>query len=366
MIRPPDWKPRQLITAEKLQRMTASIRELQNKLPPKSKGGRSSGGSYLPPFHVSVFKKDDVWKYRVTPGYVTEQNILAPEKLEVYVPTLGGVSLEAETAPEGALPGVFAFIYVRVITNARGQVQGVPTIVATIAATPSTHHIPSDTDEPEGTDGDYYFLIAEFKSDGETEPSPEAVRRVVGNKNVPNQLVQFENVGDGKEIHKDYDPITDTHKLRTPKERGTNPQLKVEYSDENDESASEEIIIKGNNYDNSVYEVNKVSISVIDGLVTSLTGSIGGSGGDLNLIVETRGVTYNDVDTVHSWDPGDIGEDIEPTLITNLLPDVISLTGSPQPEVTHFWRDGIYIGDTDPLDGIGITQRVTRLIFPPA
>jgi hypothetical protein len=230
----------------------------------------------LPPFWVTTFIDEGTWKYVVEPGYVTFQNIGHADVVGYLTPTLGGTSLEADTRPEGTLPGNDCYVYVRVITDAKGVISGTPTIVSSTSESTSVHHEPPDESDASGSGGEYYFLIAEFEEFTPSigDASPTAVRRITGNKHIPNQLVEFENLGSGKKIHRDYVPdADDKHELRSIIQRASQPQIHVKYDNEDaagDEIDAEEILIEGNDYDNSGGGFATVQ-NVSDGLVTSFT-----------------------------------------------------------------------------------------------
>lgn len=229
----------------------------------------------FPPLWVH-FSYDAVavaWKYSLTPGYLIYQQIGTAEKLDFHTPTLGGTSLEAATPPTAALPANDCYIYMRVQTDAKGVPSGAPTIVHSTTEETSTHHVPPHPDEVSGIAGDYYFLLAEFEDDGATPGKPQPVRRLTGNKQLPNQLIELENVGGAVEIYRQYlDGADDKHELRTLNERASSPQINVKYENEGsgDPIDAESIIIEGNGYANSGGGFATVQ-SVDDGLVTGFT-----------------------------------------------------------------------------------------------
>ena len=190
------------------------------------------------------------------PGYVTHQNIGnnldADGPSHYMVPTLGGVSLEQQDPkPTGTLGGAICYIYVRATTDAKGVINATPTVVSSTSKQASIHHIPPDDQDSSGTDGDYYFLIAEFEADAGGNPTIK--RRITGNRNIPNQLIEVENIGTGKKLHRDYlEDVDDKHELRTIKQRASQPQIKVKYDNEDaggDEEDATEILVEGNDND---------------------------------------------------------------------------------------------------------------------
>jgi len=244
---------------------------------------RPQSRKILPPFWVTHYYDGSNWKYSVQVGYVTWQNIGDTDVAGYWTPTLGGTSLETEPAPEGTLPGNDAFVYVRVITDDKGRIENAPTIVSSASEETSTHHEPPDEEDDPGQAGDYYFLIAEFEEETPAGGTayPSLVRRITGNKFIPNQLVEFDNVGTGKKIHRDYLPGTDDkHELRTIKEKDSSPQVKVKYDNEGgggDEIDASEIIIEGNGISGSLAfddcDGNPLgTLTWQDGLITSAVG----------------------------------------------------------------------------------------------
>jgi len=302
---------------------------------------RSTSFDTKPPLWVSLVDDSGTWKYRVSAGYATYQNIGSGDVVGYVTPTLGGTSLEADPAPEGTLPGNASYIYLKVQTGAKGVITGTPTIEASTSAQTSGHHEPPDPDDGSGTLGTYYFLLAQTEDDGGSPGKPQMVRRITGNKHVPNQLVEFDNIGAGKEIHRDYLNATDDkHELRTINERASTPQIQVNYSDATAADA-EEIIIEGNGYDASESGKFVTELTAVDGLITAIATK--DFGGDLNLSVYW--LTYNRVTVdgtadLMQWD----SESSTPTI--------------------HYWRDGIYEGTTDPGDSPAglIEESVTLMV----
>lgn len=230
-----------------------------------------------PPFYVTHWTNGSGdFKFTVKPGYVTWQNINGQNGYKV--PTLGGTSLEDDTPPVGTLPASASYVYVRVATTNKGVVTGTPTIEATSSTQSSTHHVPPDPSDASGTAGDYYFLLAQFQDDG--DGFPEVVRRIVGNRNVPNQLVELLNLGTGKEVYRAYLTGTDEHELRSIRQRASSPQINVKYDNEDamgDEEDAVEILIEGNGNDGTLLfeDCNGTeifSLTWVDGLITNAAG----------------------------------------------------------------------------------------------
>jgi hypothetical protein len=74
--------------------------------------------------------------------------------------------------------------------------------------------------ESDEEEGDYFFLILKTKSDGGTPARPVAERRITGNREMPNQLIEILNLGEEseagrQEVYKGYDVALDKHDLRT-------------------------------------------------------------------------------------------------------------------------------------------------------
>ena len=255
----------------------------------------------LPAFWVSYWETSGTYQFHVMPGYVTYQNmgnnLDADGPSHYMVPTLGGVSLEQQDPkPTGTLGGAVCYVYVRATTDAKGVINGTPTVVSSTSKQASIHHVPPDDQDSSGTDGDYYFLLAEFEADAGGNPTIK--RRITGNRNIPNQLIEVENIGTGKKLHRDYlEDNDDKHELRTIIERASQPQIKVKYDNEDamgDEEDAEEILIEGNGYDNTAAGFVTAQTTV-DGLVTTFTDKAFGYTGTVT-VPDVCGINYYDLE----------------------------------------------------------------------
>ena len=325
-------------------------------------GGRGA----LPPFWTAISRvpESDPAEYQVTVelGYLTYQNAGAEAStlgpVGYIVPKIATVSMEDSSVEPIPLPDVVSYVYLRVKTDA----DGIPkfddasvTVEAFATAQESVHHV---RPYPGGTpvEGDYFFLLLETEGNGGTPESPIPKRRITGNRHMPNQLVEIENVGgeielynayvegasdkhqfrtleqltgSGKPIIKQEDPTDDTIKFRGIKEKASSPQIKVNAADGDDE-----IEVRGNGFDQTFSGPVK-NLSVLDGLVTGFSEITGG--GNLDLTVnELTWLNDGGVMTYVSFYSGTV----------------------------HYWRDGIYVGTTAPggsPSGL-IEQTVTLMI----
>jgi hypothetical protein len=198
-------------------RQTPSGQVLEIDTPPTPDPG------IAPPLWVTPFydADDTEWKYNVNVGHVTEQNIGVSSVIEYYVPTLDGTPIDADPAPIGVLPANDCKIYLQVSTDNKGRITSTPTIVSSTSDETSTHHTPPSPGSS-GVNGDYYFLIAEFEENTEsTIGSPLEVKRIPGNRMIPNQLVDNDNLGSGSRVYSHYDSgATDQHQFRSVSGRG--------------------------------------------------------------------------------------------------------------------------------------------------
>jgi hypothetical protein len=356
---------KQAIKAEHLNDIIRAVEELQNALAPSSKKNKRTATN-APPFWTSISRvpDSDPAEYQVTveTGYLTYQNAGAEEStlgpVGYIVPKIATVSIEDPAVEPITLPDPVSFVYLRVKTDA----DGVPkfdgssvTVEAFDAAQESIHHV---RPYPGGTpvEGDYFFLLLETESNGATPAAPVSKRRITGNRHMPNQLIEIENVGGEIELYKSYvegasdkhqlrtieqltgtgkpiikpeDPTGDTIKFRGIKEKASSPQIKV-----NAAAGDDEIEVRGNSF-NQNFSGPVKNLNVIDGLVAGYDEITGG--GNLNLTVnELTWLNDGGVMTYVSFYSGTV----------------------------HYWRDGIYVGTTAPggsPSGL-IEQTVTRMI----
>ena len=189
---------------------------------------RQLPSSSRPPLWAAISRVPDSepseYQVTVTLGYLTYQNAGASEATQgvtgYITPKINGVALDDDDVEPLELPDVVSFTYLRVKTTADGMPKfddedGPVTIESFPEAQKSVHHVrPSPTSGEE--EGDYYFLILETESNGATPPAPIAKRRITGNRELPNQLVEITNIGGKREVYQGYlvGP-DDKHELRT-------------------------------------------------------------------------------------------------------------------------------------------------------
>jgi len=223
-----------------------SLRRLIDE-PPYRNRPINGGSGDKPPFWTEIYQIPDTdppeYQVAVTLGYLSYQNATATEEEDGVTgwiaPKIQGdngfVSLEPPgvggeewTAPKLALPALQSWVYLRVKTDSDGlpKLDGESVTVEAFAEKQeSIHHI-RYSEEGAEEDGDYYFLILETESDGGDPAKPVARRRITGNREMPNQLVEFENVFDDEDpsetprkIYKRYlEGPDDKHLVRTLKQ----------------------------------------------------------------------------------------------------------------------------------------------------
>lgn len=208
-----------------------TLRRIIDSPTPRQRPITGGGSAEKPPFwtEIAAVPDSDPVEYQVTvtPGYLTYQNAGASESelgVTGYIsPKIDDgdgnlVSMEDAEVPPVPLPAVVSYVYLRVKTDA----DGVPkfeddavTIEAFDEPKDSIHHVrPSPSGGEE--EGDYYFLILETESNGGTPAAPIVKRRITGNRESPNQLVEIANIGGKRELYKGYTPgPDDKHELRT-------------------------------------------------------------------------------------------------------------------------------------------------------
>lgn len=303
--------------------------ELGAEFDPGSKGDTVSGydipvttmapaaAAIYPPFYPREIVDDGgTWKATLQPGYLEYQNIgataLSKGVLGYIAPKIATVSIEEE--PQLSLPGLTSFVYLKVPTNEKGVPTEADVVVeAHATAQTSTHHRPPNGPLSLARNGIYYFLLFETESDGAETPKPAIKRALPGNKQMPNQLIEIEQVGGEVELFKSYVEASDRHQIRTLKalEGGSGgisvlqvletPEDTVNFKwvgpggspiQINVEAEGDEgIIVKGNGASGlftflDCDNMPVVSFEVADGLITSpsggeaILGDCGGGTGD--------------------------------------------------------------------------------------
>ena len=325
------------------------IRKLQSTGTPPLRQIASATGKE--PFWTTISRVPDSdpaeYQVAVTLGYLSYQsNTPAAQASDLgttgwIIPTIAGVSMEPPIPqtdppteiPKLPLPDVESWVYLRVKTDSDGfPKDGEVTVEAFDEAQESIHHIrlSPESDEEEG---DYFFLILKTKADESDPPRPIAERRITGNREMPNQLIEILNLGEEseagrQEVYKGYDVALDKHDLRavlqqqtpgvaiieplapavdavppvvvdgtvvtpgtpaipaeeagdyirwrTISERQTGAQIKVEEKESGELADGEKrgyIEITGNNYTNFLGEQFITLLETNDGLVTEFTGT---------------------------------------------------------------------------------------------
>ena len=212
-----------------------TLRRLIDEPPPRQRPITGGGGERPPLWtEIGAIPETDPVEYQatVTLGYLTYQNANATEAEQgvtgYLVPKIRNTDGEWISMDEVApvvipavpLPALASWVYLRVKTTADGmpdfgQEDGPVTIEAFDSEQKSVHHVrPSPSGGEE--EGDYYFLLLETESNGATTPAPRAKRRITGNREMPNQLIEITNIGGKRELYQGYlvGP-DDKHELRT-------------------------------------------------------------------------------------------------------------------------------------------------------
>lgn len=205
-----------------------AIQQLEARMP-TANVGRGPAGS-KPPFWATISRVPDSdpaeYQVFVTLGYLAYQsNTPAAQASELgttgwIVPTIGGVSMESADVKPLPLPAAESWVYLRVKTDVDGfPKDGEVTVEAFDEAQESIHHIRLSPESGE-EEGDYFFLILKTKADESDATRPIAERRITGNREMPNQLIEILNLGEEdeegrQEIYKGYDKAIDKHDLRS-------------------------------------------------------------------------------------------------------------------------------------------------------
>jgi hypothetical protein len=228
---------RQAISAKDFNALSRAIEELQNAIPAQPAQQNRPGVKMPPAFWgtVSQVPQSDPPEYQATftLGYLTYQNAGASEAEQgvtgYVVPKIKNedgqwISMDAESpqiVPPVVLPSVTSWVYLRIKTTADGvpefnQEDGPTfTIEAFSEEQKSIHHVrPSPGGGEEK--GDYYFLLLQTEGDGGDPEKPAIVRRITGNREMPNQLIEITNIGGKRELYQGYLPgPDDKHELRS-------------------------------------------------------------------------------------------------------------------------------------------------------
>jgi hypothetical protein len=275
------------------------------------------GTAIYPPFYPKEIVDDGgTWKATLQPGYLEYQNIgasaLSKGVLGYIAPKIDTVSIEEE--PQLSLPGLTSFVYLKVPTNEKGVPTEADVVVEAFAEEQtSTHHRPPNGPLSTAREGEYYFLLFETESDGASSPKPVIKRALTGNKQLPNQLIEIEQIGGEVELFKGYVEADDRHQIRTLKalEGGSGGVSVLQVLEEPEDTVNfkwvgpggspiqinveaegdEGITVKGNGASGlftflDCDNVPVVSFEVADGLISSpvageaILGACDGGGGD--------------------------------------------------------------------------------------
>jgi hypothetical protein len=342
-----------------------ALQQLEARQPTANVGRGGSAGSALQ-FKISIRKDGETWKAKVRPGWVRNRNADADatEPVKDWMPTMGdpAVALDAETAPEIEIADGQT-VYCRVATTDKGIIEEAPTIESADTPEAGTHFQPPNA----SAEGDLYFPLANITITG--DPAVVTIEQIQqgGPLNVTPNLPELLSVGGEREVFKERVPAGDRYEFRTLRqldggaaglpiikpepsdpseadaletidfkyitERGTSPQVQIE-----DVAGGNGIRVKGNDYYTEEAGVRKFTISVKDGLISSLLKD-DDSGGNLNLTV----VTFE-------WAASG--------------PDGSMMRLSEYTDQVHYWRDGVYIGTTNPADAPAglIEQTITHMV----
>ena len=406
---------KQPIKASDFNLLARAIEELQNAIPQSQKPSAPSAGS-KPPFWTTISQVEGsdpaTYEVSVKLGYLSYQsNTPAAQASDLgttgwIVPTIAGVSMEPPvpqtdpptTIPKLPLPDVESWVYLRVKTDVDGfPKDGEVTVEAFDEAQESIHHIrlSPESDEEEG---DYFFLILKTKADESDPPRPIAERRITGNREMPNQLIEILNLGEEseagrQEVYKGYDIAIDKHDLRavlqqqtpgvpiieplapavdavppvtdaegkvvtkgtpaipaekpgdyirwrTVSERQSGAQIKVEEKKSGELADGKKrgyIEITGNSVNEIHSDVGLFDIEVVDGLISAFTPK-DQTGKNLNLKIY-----YLDVSSLISGG---------------------TWTWAPSLKQILYWRNGLYVGNVDPdIGGIAPAGLVEQDLF---
>jgi hypothetical protein len=343
------------------------------------------------PFRVSgiTMNADEEYTVAVYPGYVVGSNpAVGADPVFVYhMPEIDGVPLDAEETPELAVEKDKT-VYLLVTTNDKDIIQSVEIVLDDPDKAGLHHHPP-----PNATVGEYYYPLADIEEVEIPDPpegSPSTRLVVTNRRQLPSPfihrqlLVELRNKGtdDGgrpifsentgdiydlrslkqleggvpciKPLDEAVPPLVDednnlvldpetgepVEEGRPAEEEGDTIKFKAfrvqtgvpcEFDDQEDINELKFTGATGA-VDNAF-----INIATVNGLVTLIADGDGVGGKNLNLTVETLDYFLGSGDVM-----------------------VFLAFGSP---VVHYWRDGLYIGTTDPEDAPDglISQTVTQM-----
>lgn len=347
---------------------------------PTANAGRGASG-VKPPFWgtISRVPASDPAEYQVTftEGFLTYQNAGASKSdlgvtgyISPKIKNSDGqwVDMEADKVPAIPLPAVVSYVYLRVKTTADGVPKfapgddGVPgiTVVAFDKKKDSIHHVrPSPSGGEE--EGDYYFLILETESNEATPtPAPRVKRRITGNRELPNQLVEIANIGGKREIYEGYLPgPDDKHQFRSLEQLkdGEYNEAPVMAPLANGEGEGDTIKFVGLGVNQPASgsapqrpanfelgadkKVSQLLFTGVDGPI-----SFGGAGGTLNFAGGLCTGGSGNGENPPELTGKNLNLEIEYLQYNNAG----EVYGTPYTYVTLFWRNGLYVGTGNPND----------------
>lgn len=190
------------------------------------------------------------------------------------------------------------YIFLNVTTDPNDVFDAAPTIVAAASSTTSTQAQPPDDTSGSGTDGDYYYPLAYLDSG--------VLKQIQQGGPITHDpiLWEGENIGTGAKVFKDRDTANNRQRFRT------------------------------------IIGMDGITATQNAGDITLTLADIE----DLNLTVESLEWTQD------TADKGGVSNAVDVMSFIRYNTDVI-----------HYWRNGLYIGTTDPSDGLGINQTVTYM-----
>ena len=374
------------------------IRKLQSTGTPPLR--QIASASDKPPFWttISQVQGSDPPEFQVTVtlGYLSYQsNTPAAQASELgttgwIIPTIAGVSMESADVEPLPLPAVESWVYLRVKTDVDGfPKDGEVTVEAFDEAQESIHHIRLSPESGE-EEGDYFFLILKTKADESDPPRPIPERRITGNREMPNQLIEILNLGEEseggrQELYKGYDIALDKHDVRAVLQQQT-PGVAIIEPLAPAVDAVPPVVVDGTIVTPGTPAIPAEEPGDYIRWRTIADRSSEGSGADPQIIVEEMEddeedetgrkrkfvkVRGNTVNESHS-DVGLFDIDIVDGLVSRFAPavqtgknlnlkiyylDVSSLisggtwTWAPSLKQILYWRNGIYVGSVDPEAG---------------
>jgi hypothetical protein len=297
------------------------------------------------------------WQVTPTLGYLTYQNAGAEESEHgvtgYLVPKINGVSMEDPEVRPLELPGPVAYIYLRVQTDADGVpdfgIEGGPvTLEAFEEPKKSVHHVrpsPSGGEEK----GDYYFLLLETEGNGGDPVAPVVKRRITGNRELPNQLIEIANIGGERELYSGYLKEEDKHEFRSLKQLTDGEQFQIPLLKPLEDGEEEEDFIPWlglgvEKLDSPAPPVDfelgpdkktgLLTFKGVDGTATFVGGSV----------TFAKGIA-----TAFSSLPEE-GGNLNLSLYAIDYDEAGSIFGSEYLVIVLYWRNGAYLGTVDPED----------------